>query len=221
MELAVIDAPQSAPGTDAETNPIGRTILQSFTIANFAELSDLCYEAGKNKLFCTTPEAIIGKLLESLHRYGGPPVESDFLKWARRFVAKEAARYEITGRILAEHSNLIHDAIHKNMWTSAIDRAVEHDDVFWEVVYLIFHRAHSLDAQGKAKLSTRLYSLVEKHCYLYYNSKNAKRRKSVQRQFNEIGCECLSDDELAAMRASEVDDAAWNPGYSEVGLSMV
>lgn len=220
MQVAIIDAPQSATGTDAETNLTDRKTLHSFIFKNMAELTDLAHEAGKSTLFFGTPDAIIGMLFRNLHRYGGPPVEADFMVWARRFVSREASRYEITARILAEYKDLIHKAIHESMWTSAIDLAVEHQDVYWEVVFLIFQRAHSLDRKGTAKLSTRLYELVKKHVYQYHNKKNDQRRKSVQRRWNEIGCERFSDDELAAMRAAEADEGVYDPGYSEAGLSL-
>jgi hypothetical protein len=221
MQVETIEAPQSATGTDAVTNLSDRTILQSFIIKNSAELRDLCHDAAKHKLFFTGPGAVIGSLFANLHRYGGPPIEPDFMKWARRFVSKEAARYEITGRLLAEHEDLIHKAISESLWTSAVDRAVEHQDIYWEIVFLIFQRAHSLDRPGKAKVSTRLWALVEKHVYLYHNKRTHQRRKLVQLRKNELQCEHFSDEELAAMRAEEAGDAAWDPGYAEAGLSMI
>lgn len=220
MQLATIDAPQSAPGTDAETILNDRTKLQQFIINNGAELRDLAHDAGKHKLFYCTPDAILGTLFRSLHCYGGPPVEADFMKWARRFVSKEAARYEITGRILAEYEDVIHKAIHECRWTSAVDLAMEHQDIYWEVVYLIFQRAHSLNRPGPAKLSSRLYALVKKHIYLYHNKPNRKRRALVQLHQGELQCEHFSKEELAAMRAAEIDDAPYDPGYHEAGLSL-
>lgn len=221
MRLAAIDTPRSATGADAVTIPNDRTILQSFIISNTAELRDLCHDAGNHRLFFTTPDAIIGKLFRSLSRYGGPPVETDFMQWARRFVSKEAARYEITGRILEEYEDLIYCAIRESLWTSAVDRSIELQDIYWEIVLLIFQRAHSLDRPGKAKLSSRLYALVEKHVFLYHNKRNWKRQKLVQLHRNELRCEHFSNEELDAMRAAEVDDAPYDPGYAEAGLSMV
>lgn len=221
MQLAPFDAPKSATGTDAATILNDRTVLQHFIVKNSAELRDLAHDAAKQKLFFGTPDTIIGKLFDNLHRYGGPPVEAAFLTWARRFVSKEAARYEITGRILAEYETLIHKAIHECLWESSVDLAVEHQDVYWEIVFLVFHRAHSLDRPGSAKLPTRLWSLVKKHVYLYHNKKNDQRRKLVQLRRNELRCEHFSEEELAVMRAAEADDAAWDPGYAEAGLSIV
>jgi hypothetical protein len=210
MQVATIDAPQQATGTTEETILSDRTTLQYFIIKNGTELRDLCHDAAKHKLFFTTPDAIIGKLLSSLHRYGGPPVESDFMEWARRFVAKEAARYEITGRILDKYQNLIFDAIRRSVWTSAENYAVEPKDIFWEVSLLIFQRAHSLDRKGTAKLSSRLYSLVAKHIYMYHNKKNLQRRNAVQLHRNEFQCEHFSDEELAAMKADKAEEAEFS-----------
>jgi hypothetical protein len=220
MELATIEAPQSATGTDAEPNLSDRSILQHFIIRNSTSLRDLAYDAGRHNLFFTAPDAIIAKLFSSLSRYGGAAVESDFMHWAGRFVSREAARYEITGRILTEYEDVLHKAIHECLWTSAVDCAVQHEDIYWEIVFLIFQRAHSLDRPGRAKVSTRLYALAKKHIEFYHNNKNAKRRKSVQFRRNEIACERFSDEELAAMKVADADDAAWNPGYAEAGLSL-
>lgn len=219
MQLVTIDAPHAATGTATATNLSDRTILNTFIISNAIELRELCHEAGKNKLFFTTPDTIIGKLFSNLHRYGGPPVEANFLNWARRFVSKEAARYEITGRILADYKDLINDAVRKSLWTYAIDRAVELQDIYWEIVLLIFQRAHSLDSPGKAKLSTRLYALVKKHVYQYHNKKNWKRRKKVQGGYRNF-CETFSEEELASIKAAESDDAVYDPGYAEAGFSI-
>jgi hypothetical protein len=226
MQVASFDAPHSAPGTEAETNLCDRKTLQQFIITNSAELTDICHEvgtAGNNPLVTfTTPDAIFCKLFDNLHRYGGPPVEADFMTWARRFVSREVDRYVITGRILTEYETLIFSAIQESMWESSQDWAIEPKDFFWEIIYLIFQRAHSLDKPGKAKLSTRLYALVRKHIKFYYNHKNRKRRNAVQLRRNEIRCEHLSEEELAAMKAAEADDAApYDPGYHELGLSMV
>jgi hypothetical protein len=221
MQEATIDAPRSATGADAVTIPNDRIILQHIIIKNSANLRDLAHDAAKQKLFFGTPDAIIGKLFGNLHRYGGPPVEADFMKWARRFVSKEAARYEITGRILSEYEDVMHKAIHECRWTSAVDLAIEHQDIFWEIVFLIFQRAHSLDRKGKAKLSTRLHALVKKHVYLYHNKKNDQRRKLVQLRRNELRCEHFSDEELDAMRAAVTEDTPYDPGYADAGLSMV
>ncbi|MBW4039204.1 MAG: hypothetical protein HIU91_10080 [Acidobacteria bacterium] len=219
MAHNTIDAPQSATGTDAATNLEDRqTTLNNYIIANSLALTEAAFYAAKYQLFFTAPEAILATLYGNLHRYGGPVEETAFLKWANRFVAKEASRYEITGRILTEYEDLIFDAIRQSLWTSAQDWAIEPKDVFWEVALLIFQRAHSFDKPDKAKLSTRIYSLVKKHVYLYYNKKTRDRFKSVRLRQNELRCEHFSEDELNAMRAAEKEEGVYDPGYAEAGL---
>jgi len=191
------------------------TILHPFIIGRGAELRDLCHDAAKHCIFFTTPDAIIGKLFNSLHRYGGPPIENDFIKWASRFVAHEAARYEITGRILATYRRLILNAIRRERWDSATDCAVEDEDIFWEVVDLVFQKAHSLDKPGAAKLSTRLTRLVQKHVYLYHNKPNVQNRRSVLLRRNELGCAFFSDEEMKAMRAEQAEDEPVSRGTSD------
>jgi hypothetical protein len=219
MQLATIDASQSATGTDAATNLDDRnSTLNSYIIANYLTLTDAAHDATKCKLFFTTPEAIISSLSGNFHRYGGPLEEQPFMAWATRFASREAQRYEITGRILTEYEALIYDAIRQSLWTSAQDWSVEPQDVFWEITLLIFQKAHSLDKPGSAKLSTRIYGLVKRHCYLFHNARNTRRRNAVLRNRTSIDCEFLSDEELAAMKRSS--GKPYDPGYSECGFSL-
>jgi len=219
MQAEHIDTSRPAPGPDATTILTDRNqSLNQFIIANYRDLTDAAYTAYPNLLVLDCEKAII-RLGNALIRYTGPAEQTPFLKWATRFVTKEAQRYRIAGRIITNQMEVIHAAIRNNLWTSASDCADEHQDVFWEIVELIFQKAHSLNRRGSAKLSTRVTALVKKHCFLYYNAKNARRRKLIKEQLEAnkpINCECLSDEELASMKADQVYD----PGYSEVGLSM-
>ena len=218
MTLATFDAAQSAPGTDAPTNLTDRTQqLNQYIIANYGNLTAAAFDAYPQLLY-SQPESIVGTLYGSLKRYGGPAEETSFLKWATRFVIKEAQRYKITTEILVEHNDVIHAAINKCLWTSAIDRMVEHQDIYSEVWWLIFQKAHALNRKGPAKLSTRVYSLIKRHVYFYHSSRNTTRRNAVQRNRASIDCEFLSDAELAAMRPTH--GKPYDPGYDECGFSM-
>ena len=222
MHVASIDTSRPATGTGATTNPSDRhNTLRDFVVTNYQELTEAAHEASHNKLFFSTPEVIVGTLVANLHRYGGPTDATSFMKWAQRFVSKEARRFLITGEIMEKHSNLIYKCIHESLWTSAVDWAVTPEDIYWEVVFLIFQRATSLGSKGTAKLTSRLWELTEKHVYLYYNSKNNKRRKAVERNVDRISCERLSDMELAAMREESGGVNPVDAGYAELGFSTI
>lgn len=204
MKANNIGASQSAYGTNSKTIPNERTNqLSNFIITNSQSLKDEAYRAYPNLNFLDC-EKVIAALAKRLNRYAGPPEQPAFLKWAIRFVSKETQRYRILAEILAEHSPLIHKAIHECLWTSAEDLAIEHSDIYWEVIFLIFQRAHSLAKKSKAKLSTRLWSLVKKHIFFYYNPKRARRLRCMRRKPT-IACEHLSEAEIAALQAEETE----------------
>jgi hypothetical protein len=219
MKSEQLDAPCTATGTDMETTPEDRTsTLNNFLVANYRNLQDAAYAAYPD-LLVFDAEKIIVQLSKKLNRYTGPPLEPLFMKWACRFMIHEAERYKFASQILVEQADVIHAAIHNSLWTSAVDLAVEHQDIYWQVVELIFDRAHSLNRRGTAKLSTRVTGLVKKHIYFYFNSRNAGRKKKVAKGLAldmPIQCERLSDEEIASIRLKDLYD----PGYSEVGLSI-
>jgi hypothetical protein len=129
------------------------------------------------------------------------------MRWAERFVRKEADRYRITGEILHQHHSVIRNTIRKALWTSAVDLAVEVEDIANEVAKLIFERAHSLKQPGKATLRTRLISLVRKHVYLYHNKPNAEHLRIVRENPTHWRCTHLTADELASRRAEQAEEA--------------
>ena len=213
MNNSPFDTAQTATGTAAQTNPTADqpSTLNSFLFQNYSALTDSCYLAHPGGLLAFDADRIMESLAASLHRFGGPTDdESAFLKWAERFVAHEATRIEIHGRLMAEHDRLLRAAIHECRWTSAADDAVSDEDILAEVSWLIWTKAHSLDKRSTARTSTRLYGFVRKHCYLFHNAKNTRRLKAVRRHLDAGGhlqCEHLSSDELAAMRDAERQDA--------------
>jgi hypothetical protein len=222
MQLETIDAPQSATGTDAATNLKDRTTtLHNIITMNYGDLVAIAYDAYPQMVFCT-PGAIIGTLYGNIERYGGPTESTAFMRWASRFVTKEAQRHRITAEILAEHQTLIYAAIHEALNSSqARDYSISPEDVYWEVVMLILARAHSLARRGTAKLSTRLYALVKKHVWLMHTS-YWNRRHRINRELAERGewypVERLSDAEIAAMKPK--DDPISDLGYGECKLSL-
>ena len=219
MADALLDTSRPATGTDAVTNLTHREEqLNQLIISHYASLTEAAYNQYP-ELLVWDCERVIATLGSQLKRYTGPAEETRFLKWATRFVAKEAQRYEITSSILSEYHRVLHAAIHANLWTSANNLAIEHQDVYWEIVWLIFQKAHALNRKGVAKLSTRLTALVKKHCWLYHNSPNARHQKSVKRWLEEgrfFGCELVSEEELTSMKSQ----AVYDPDYAECGFSL-
>ena len=217
---SIFDASQTASGTTAKTNPSYRKTerLNHLYTNHYNILTASAYETYP-QLLVMDADIIMELLSAKLSRYKGPSSDEAFLKWATRFVRKEAARYAITARILSEQNRVIHKAINTHTWTSAVDRSVEHKDLYWEIALLIFQRAHSLNQRGTAKLSTRITALVKKHVYLYHNSRNQRRLRLVQEHVQQGGvieCEMLSPEEIASMQPQA---PTYDAGYSECGLS--
>jgi hypothetical protein len=207
MNLVNFDASQLANGTIANTESIDRTTaLKQFYASNFGTLKAAAHES--QKLLFYETDAAVAALSRNLNKYKGPLDERSFLKWANRWVAMEAARYPFLTMVMTEHSRVIYAAIKDNLWTSAEDRAVEYQDVYSEVLMLVFNKAHVLCKKGSAKLSTRLYELTKKHVYLYHNSKNKRRFEAVARRLQRggsIDAEQMSEDELAYERSQLSD----------------
>lgn len=195
---------------------------QPYTTTHHATLTREAYQTHPG-LYVRDCDTILQRLEQRVERFvrrfkTSPPIEQ-----AVRFVCQEAERHAITERILVEHGRLIHKSIHLSVWTSAVDLAVEHGDLFSEISFEIFKRAHSLNRAGTAKLSTRIYSLAKKHCWFAHNSKN-RRRHRLNREQSLIVCgygvETVSDRERAALKADAKADMVWDSGYSECGLSV-
>jgi hypothetical protein len=123
----------------------------------------------------------MGVLASKLPSYRGPLTADAFERWATKIVTKEAARYSIATEIITKNGFYIRTAIRRAFAPSHLNRAedwaVEEDDVFWEVVQLIFQNAHSLHNPGKAKLTTRLWALAKRHVGLYHTSKSNRRHR--------------------------------------------
>lgn len=200
----VIDSSQSAPGPDAATISLDRqTVLQSFFIQQYEIFLAAAFEVHP-ELLAPDGERILTVLSHRLDHYGGPLENSSFLRWAERFVRKEARRYKLTEKILAEQNRVIHAAIHEYLWS--LDYVVSsHDDVYQEIAALIFRKALALDKPGRAKLSTRITALVRRHTY-YRNKKNSRRKELVEANPSAIRCEWVPPEQV---RETKVYD----PGY--------
>lgn len=220
MKDVNFDAPQPVHGSTAENESFSRTAqLEQLYFDSFTTLRDASYEQYRELLVWDCDKILAG-LSDQFHKYKGPPTAVAFEKWAVRQVKRESLRYKLTYNILAEHSRLIHKAIHQSLWSSATDAAIQHSDIFQEISALIFCKAHALNRRGTAKLTTRLFSLVETHCRLYHNKKNARRKALIQSRIADglpVCREQLSEAELAAMRP---EASAYDPGYVEAGLSL-
>lgn len=188
--------------------------LHGFISTNYASLTAVCYEAYP-ELLVFDADRILTFLAASTSRYGGPlGNEHAFMRWATRFVTKEAQRYEITSRILREHRRTLFAAIHTSLWKSSTEASVCPEDLSNEISMVIHNRAHSLNEKGTARLPTRLIGLVKRHVQ-FYNSRCSRRRKAVQQHLlsgESLSCEVLSDVELAFMRADA--EGIYDFGYS-------
>lgn len=203
MQEAQFDSSRPATGADATTTLEDRqSTHNSLYLQNHAALIGAAYESHP-QLWTEDADRLMMALSRRLHRFGGPTDSAAFVRWAERFVRKEADRYRITGEILHQHHSVIRDTIRKSLWTSAVDLAVEVEDIADEVAILIFERAHSLKKPGKAKLRTRVIALVRKHVYLYHNAPNANRLRIVRENPTHWRCDHLTAEELASNRAEQ------------------
>lgn len=214
-----LDALHAANGTAADTDSSTRTnLISQLFFNNYAALTAVAYEAYPGLLVWDC-DRILTQLGQRLGRYKGPLAQEPFMRWAERFVTKEAERYAITTRILTEYRKVIFKAISDNLWNSAQDRATEHADIFAEVMLLVFRKAHALNRKGTAKESTRVYGLVKKHVFLFHNTRNKRRREAVARhlaQLGELACETFTPEELESISHDGISE-----GYAEAGLSLV
>lgn len=200
-------------------NASSTTEHQPYTTAHHETLTNEAYQSHPN-LFVHDCDRILHRLELCVQRFKQRFRAAPLVEQATRFVRHEAERHKITERILSEHSRVIHSAIHKNMWVSVVDLAVEHGDLFSEIAFEIHKRAHSLNRAGTAKLSTRLYALASTHVWLRYNSPNRRRwRLNESASEWDYGVTIQTDEERAALKADEKADAVWDAGYAEAGLS--
>lgn len=223
MSVEHFDASQQASGTAANNESKARiALLKQLYFTNYSTLTTTAYEAYSGLLVFDC-DRILETLATRLPRYKGPSTDEAFLKWATRFVMKEAGRYRFLAMVVTDYSRVIYKAIYENLWVDSVENcAVGHDDVFAEVLVLVFNMAHSLNRKSPtgAKLSTRLYGLAKKHTHDYHNKKNIGRQNALKKRIERglppmKDVEVLSAAELASMKA----DSTWDAGYGEVGLS--
>lgn len=184
--------------------------LAQVVFANYGTLVGAAYESYPGLLF-SDPEKIVASLNRSLVHYTGPMDDESFLGWACEWVAKETKRYEFLAYVLKEHSRTIRSAIRGSQWTSILDAATDEDDIFAEVMALVFLKAHALRRKGTAKLSSRLTALAKKHVAYYHNHPNKRRSDLVLRYPSSFVCEHLSPEELDSMQPTRDNDSfgAW------------
>jgi len=154
--------------------------VQQMMFHNYGTLESTAYDEYP-ALSVWDCEGVLETLASELSAYEGPLAEAALIAWATEIVAKEAARYRIATDIITEYGFYIRTAIRRAVAPSehnrAEDWAIQEDDLFWEVASIIFQNAHSLHTPGKAKLTTRLWALVDTHVRLYHNSKINRRHK--------------------------------------------
>ncbi len=208
MNSEQFDSPRPATGTDATTTLDDRTnVLNNLVVNNYSNLLDAAYNAYPD-LLVFDAEKIMVLLGKKLDRYAGPQVDAPFLRWATRFVTKEANRYQVTALLLSEYGHLIRTTIQREIARPVRDFSVDVDSVYWEIALLIFDRAPSLAKRGTAKTSTRIVALIKKHVHLYYHSYWYRRHKLNTERVQsgqDYGVETMSEEELKAERAA-LDD---------------
>jgi hypothetical protein len=123
---------------------------------------------------------------------------------------EEARKISDYSRVVSENERIIYSAIIQTLDKSQyVDYSVTPDDIFSEVAFLIYQRLDSLLRVGSAKLSTRLFALARRHVYFYYIKPHIIRVNAVTRRLDKgqdfDGVECLSDVELASIRAAETE----------------
>lgn len=190
--------------------------LQGFIVGNQAALTAAVFDTYPDALY-SLPETIVSALILNLgEEYGGPVEQEPFLGWALSWVQREAERHRFTLMVYSEYALVIHAAIHKYRWRSFEDCGITHDDLFAEIILLVFKKAHELSRPGTAKLTTRLTSLVRKHLY-FRDKKSARHQRLVRERVDEIPDAIrLSDEEIASMQP---DPEIYEPGYSECALN--
>jgi hypothetical protein len=116
--------------------------------------------------------------------------------------ASNRTRWDVALELVSEYERLIRAAIHDNLWTSVMDCGVDRDDLYSDVVLLIHSYAHELTAPGTAKVSTRLYALVKRHCF-FVNQKTHRRVMLTRKSWQEIAVEYLTPEQIATESAAE------------------
>jgi hypothetical protein len=216
-----LDAPHTATVTDADNESNDRQRkLTTLYFSNYTNLKDSAYERFPDLLPWDSLSAM-ERVAALLPEYGGPTEDDAFLRWAKRITVQESFRYICLALANGEYRRMILATIAKEMWTSAQDRSVEPEDLFSEVLALIFDRAPIFLRRKRASLSTRMCALAKRHVIFDYNSKVTKRLAAVKKHLENDGvfegAETLSAVEIASMRK---DRAVSDLGYAEAGFHL-
>jgi hypothetical protein len=118
---------------------------------------------------------------------------------------RDAKRRELVNLALTTYKRIIYAAILSQVDSFVQDYSMDPDDLYIEVVSLIWDLADELEQQGKAKLSTRLCQLAKRHAANRRNKAQNRYRLVTENidRIREGGATTYSDDELADIRASE------------------
>jgi hypothetical protein len=172
----------------------------------------------------TAPDAhnAIEAIAALLPTYGGPLDSDSFERWGKRKAIEESSRFVFMHLANGEYKRMILATIAKEMWTSAEDCSVGAEDLYSEVLMLIFDMAPNFLRNKRAKLSTRLCSLARNHVYMYHNKKNKTRLAAVTKQMADDspkgglhGVEMMRAEEIALIKADAIAD-----GYRELGIAF-
>lgn len=198
--------------------------LHSIFYRNLASLEGTAYDA-YTELRSEDAQRIMRHLREEIARYTGKP--SSFLKFARSFIRKQVqwyrygptslhyqSRSEFLESIMRDRKakGAIFNGIRDGLSGVSMDCAIDAEDVFQEVLFLIWKMADDLSKpSSSANLATRLRALAKRHTLGYHTLKRNRRYNSLTAHLNsygDLGCEYITDMELASMRADEFADAA-------------
>jgi hypothetical protein len=214
------DASQTPDGANANNDSESRQFkLKQLYTGSYSILYEAAYDRFP-ELLPWDFDAAMAQVFKLLPTYGGPPDGASFERWAKRKIVDESSRWVFMHLAMTTTYRLmILSTISKNMWTSVEDCSIDAEDLYSDILPLIFRMAPKFLRNKRAKLSTRFCALAKRHVYYYHNSKNTKRLKAVTRRVVEqdkpLSVECLSALEMASIKNDEISN-----GYAEAGLSL-
>jgi hypothetical protein len=215
MQLEIIDASHTVNETGTTWGKRQSKIAEIF-YNNLAALEGMAFYANP-QLTHEDAKSIMRRLRKRMGQYIDRP--DRFLGWARRFVKNEARlsknqaiRAKLFEAIYADSRcrGAIMNGVREGLTGATIDAAIEDQDVYNEVLLRVFVMAGKLSKPSStANLRTRLRGLARRHALSYFTLKRNRRRKSMAEHIASgggLGCEFLTEEELASMRADDESD---------------
>lgn len=216
MQSELIDASHLVSETETTWGKRQRKIKQIF-FNNLGALEGAALDAYP-QLRREDVNRIMRHLRKRMEIYVG---RSDrFLKWAIRFVKIEARlvknerwRNQFFESVYADGRcrSAIMNGVREGLAGPTIDAAIEEQDVYNEVLFLVFCMADEMaKSSSTANIRTRLRALAKRHTLDYHTKRRNRKHRTLAKFIDsggKLGCEFLTVAELASMRADESDDA--------------